>query len=73
MPYSRRTGKRYATGSQSTYGGFESKVCVLCGGKIVKSHPVSLRFHMDDITGVATSWHVACEIERGWPEGLAAA
>ena len=72
MPYSRRTGRRYAAGSQSPYGGFESKVCILCGGKIVKAHPVSLRFHYDHATGTATSWHVEpCERLHGWPQGLA--
>jgi len=72
VPYSRRTGKRYAAGSQSTYAGWEPRVCILCGEKIVKARPVSLRFHMNDLTGVATSWHRECEIVHGWPEGLAA-
>jgi hypothetical protein len=27
-----------------------------------------LRFHMDDVTGEALSWHVEpCEREHGWP------
>lgn len=35
MPVSRRTGKKYAAGSQKTWGGWEPRVCKVCGVRIV--------------------------------------
>ncbi len=61
-PYSRRTNKRYAAGSQATFDGYP-RVCsnVDCphGGKIVMSGPHALWFETDG--GVAKSWHFACK------------
>jgi hypothetical protein len=34
-PISKRTGKRYAAGSQKKWGGWETKVCAVCGERIV--------------------------------------
>lgn len=43
------------------------KVCCICGGPVVKARDGALRFHMDDVTGEALSWHYVCELEHGWP------
>ena len=61
-----------AQGSQTTFGGWEPRMCCLCEEPIVKSDGRSHRFHFDDLTGETRSWHVACEVEHGWP-GRAAA
>ncbi len=57
-------GTTYTVGSQSTYGGWEPRVCsnpaCLYGGRIVKSHDHALWFHHDDLTGRAASWHMDC-------------
>jgi hypothetical protein len=34
MPVSKRTGKRYAAGSQVKWGGWEKKTCSDCGRKL---------------------------------------
>lgn len=71
MPVS-KNGRKYAAGSQSTYAGWEPRICIICGKPIVKSDGRSHRFHMDDLTGQVASWHVQCEHVHGWPLPLAA-
>jgi hypothetical protein len=56
-----------AKGSHDTLGGWEPKTCCICGGPVVKARDGALRFHMDDVTGEARSWHYGCELEHGWP------
>jgi hypothetical protein len=34
-PVSRRTGRRYAAGSQKKWGGWEAKVCAVCEVRLV--------------------------------------
>jgi hypothetical protein len=62
MPYSRRTGKRYAAGSQATFDGYP-RVCsnpdCPYGGKVVMSHGIALWF--EHVDGEAKSWHFACK------------
>jgi hypothetical protein len=44
------------------------KTCCICSRPVVKARDGALRFHMDDVTGLASSWHVEpCEREHGWP------
>lgn len=66
MPVS-KSGRKYAKGSTTTYAGWEPRVCCICSQPIVKSDGRSHRFHMDDRTGEAKSWHTQCETGRGWP------
>lgn len=62
MPYSRRTKKRYAAGSQATFDGYP-RTCAApaCefGGKIVMSGKHPLWFECSG--GVKRSWHFACK------------
>lgn len=48
-----------------------SSQCCICERPIVKATDGAHRFHMDDVTGEARSWHVACEVEQGWPGTVA--
>lgn len=66
MPYSRRTGKRYAAGSQSTLAGWEPRECCICGG-VVRVTKDNARYDYDHETESARSWHVECEETHGWP------
>lgn len=51
-----------------TLGGWEPKVCCLCGGKIVMSHLPALRFYWGHLNGGRKlSWHVPCEQTYGSP------
>jgi hypothetical protein len=56
MPYSRRTGRRYAAGSSTSWGTWESRECVVCGQKITLKQSA---FHGGATT---TPWsiHAAC-------------
>jgi hypothetical protein len=56
-------GTTYTEGSQTTFGGFESKTCFLCGESIVKSRQ-NARFTISERHG-ARSWHTACEYDFG--------
>jgi hypothetical protein len=60
MPYSRRTGERYAAGSTTTFAGWEPRVCCLCGGRINKARDGAHRFYMDDLSGAVFSFHAGC-------------
>jgi hypothetical protein len=65
-PVTRRTSKHgttYTEGSQSSFGGWESKVCFLCGEPVVKSRQ-NVRFQLSEQHG-ARSWHTACEHDFG--------
>lgn len=53
MPYSRRSGKRYAAGSQVTWADHDSRVCCVCDRRITltqafvcSSLPVPLSAHV---------------------------
>jgi hypothetical protein len=41
-PVSRRTGRRYAAGSQKKWGGWEARVCAVCGLRLVLSRGSAL-------------------------------
>jgi hypothetical protein len=64
MPISKKTGKRYAAGSQTTLGGWEPKTCCICGEKTVVSGKRALQFHFDDTTKTGYSMHVDCKKEN---------
>ncbi len=59
MPVSRKTGKRYAAGSQATWSPGDSRVCCHCG-KTLRITVDTLWIHFDARTGVHTSSHVGC-------------
>jgi hypothetical protein len=46
------------------------RTCCICGNPVLVSRHdqpnTEIRFHHDDRTGVAVSWHVVCE-QPGWP------
>ncbi len=58
-PYSRRTGKRYAAGSQSTWAGWEPRDCLVCGRRITLAGPASLHSRAG-VDGQSVSVHAAC-------------
>lgn len=60
MPYSRRTGARYAAGSQATFGGWEPRLCVFCEKRVAVTGTVALCFYRDDRTGAGVSFHAGC-------------
>jgi hypothetical protein len=56
MPYSRRTGRRYAAGSSTSWGSWEPRTCIACGQKITLAQSA---FHGG---ALASPWsiHAAC-------------
>ncbi len=56
MPYSRRTGQRYAAGSAATWGAYDSRICCVCGRKIALKHGA----HMHHEAGEHRSSHLDC-------------
>jgi hypothetical protein len=59
-PVSRRTGKRYAAGSQATLDGYKDvATCVVCGQRIVASRQ-SFQFETDAVSGERRGWHREC-------------
>lgn len=69
MPVSRRTGRRYAAGSQATWSEKDSRVCCICGGKL-RITADDLWIHFDAATGEHLSSHVACgsPLQRSQPQ-----
>ena len=61
MPYSRKTGRRYAAGSTTTLGGWEPKTCSICGEKIVISGERALEFYFDHVAQEGFSYHADCK------------
>ena len=56
VPISKRTGRRYAAGSATKWGGWESRVCCYCGQKITLKGPAA----MFAFGPPAKSWHMDC-------------
>lgn len=59
MPYSRRTGKRYAAGSQATWSEGDSRVCCHCG-KTLRITVDSVWIHYDRASDTHRSSHTGC-------------
>ncbi len=58
-PVSRRTGKRYAAGSQATWSPDDSRVCCHCG-KTLRITVDTLWIHFDARSGVHANSHMGC-------------
>jgi hypothetical protein len=59
QPVSKRTGKRYASGSTQRRGGWEPEDCTGCGKRVTSSKGPAAIF-VRPANGPAESWHVYC-------------
>ncbi len=62
MPYSRRTGARYAAGSQATWSPGDSRTCCVCGQPVTLSGKAArgAHIHYDAVAREHRTSHLDC-------------
>ena len=59
MPVSKRTGRTYTAGSQTTPAADMPKTCTICGQRILTSKQ-PFQHHVDHINHTNQAFHIAC-------------
>ena len=59
MPVSKRTGRTYTAGSQTTPAADMPKTCTICGQRILTSKQ-AFQHHVDHINHTNQAFHIAC-------------